>query len=57
MRSVMSVVVLAASATVVAGPAFAGTPMGTPGPLVGVGIPAVLALGYAYRRLRKSRGQ
>lgn len=57
MRSVVSTLFLAASAAVVATPALAGTPMPAPGPLVGLGIPALAVLGYAYRRMRKSRGQ
>ena len=39
----------------VASPALAGTP--TPVPLLGAGVPALLALGGAYYLIRKARNR
>ncbi len=33
-------------------PALAGTPVGTPAPVVGLGIPAIAAFGLLYKRMR-----
>ena len=50
----IGVFVVASLAT--AGPAMAGgcIPPGTPAPVIGLGIPALLAFGIAYKRLRKT---
>jgi hypothetical protein len=38
-------------------PAWAGIGVATPAPIVGLGIPALIAFGYAYRRLRRRIGE
>ncbi len=55
MRIIPSGLAAAAALFVLATPALAGTVPGTPGPLVGAGIPALLGLAYVYRRLRNAR--
>lgn len=34
-------------------PAMAGLPVGTPAPVIGLGVPAVAAFGLLYKRMRK----
>ena len=49
----IGVFVVASLAT--SGPAMAGNILpGTPAPVIGLGIPALLAFGIAYKRLRKT---
>ena len=36
-------------------PAMAGLPVGTPAPVIGLGIPAIAAFGLLYKRMRGRR--
>ena len=38
-------------------PALAGLPVGTPAPVVGLGIPAIAAFGLLYKRMRDRKGR
>lgn len=38
-------------------PAWAGIGVATPGPVIGLGIPALAAFGLLYKRMRDRRGQ
>jgi hypothetical protein len=40
-----------------AGPAFASAPVPVPGPIAGVGIGAVVLLGFGYRALKRRAGR
>jgi hypothetical protein len=49
--------VLAIACTAGIAPAMAGLPVGTPAPVVGLGIPAIVAFGLLYKRMRNRKGQ
>jgi hypothetical protein len=50
--------VFVAATLATAGPAMAGCVIpGTPAPVIGLGIPALVAFGIAYKRLRKTDDQ
>ena len=49
--------VLVIAATAAIAPAMAGLPVGTPGPVVGLGIPAIAAFGLLYKRMRSRSGR
>lgn len=52
----VSIVVMAAAAS--SAPAWAGfAPPSAPGPVIGLGIPALAAFGLAYRHLRNRKGK
>lgn len=58
MRITVSMSALIFASFAAASPAWAGIPPpATPGPLIGAGIPALIGLGYLYKRIRKTRGE
>lgn len=53
---VQLVVMTLATAALLEAPAIAGAiPPSAPGPIAGVGIPALLGLGYLYKKMRDRR--
>lgn len=49
------VLIIACTAGIV--PAMAGLPVGTPAPVIGLGIPAIAAFGLLYKRMRGRQGK
>jgi hypothetical protein len=49
--------VLTVACTAAIVPAMAGVPAGTPAPVIGLGIPAIVAFGLLYKRMRGRQGQ
>lgn len=47
--------VLVIAVTAGIAPAMAGLPVGTPAPVVGLGIPAIVAFGLLYKRMRNRK--
>ena len=58
MRRIAEVAIVIFVATIAsASPALAGcVPVGTPAPVIGLGIPALAAFGLLYRRVRSRKG-
>lgn len=57
MRRISELAVALVGAMSITTPAWAGmVPPASPGPVIGLGIPALAAFGLAYRRLRKPKG-
>jgi hypothetical protein len=49
--------VLVIACTAGIAPAMAGLPIGAPAPVIGLGIPAVVAFGVLYKRMRDRRSK
>jgi hypothetical protein len=56
-RLIDSTLVLVIACTAGIAPAMAGVPMGAPAPVVGLGIPALVAFGLLYKRMRDRKGK
>ena len=58
MANMLKLTTFAAITATLTSPLLAGPPVpvpAAPGPLVGAGIPALIAIGYVYKRIRDSR--
>ena len=56
MANMLKLTTFAAITATLTSPALAGAPLpAAPGPLVGAGIPALIAIGYVYKKIRDNR--
>ena len=54
-RLIDGTLVLVIACTAGITPALAGLPVGTPAPVIGLGIPAIAAFGLLYKRMRNRK--